>query len=382
MLWREAYESKIKPGILPEAFLEFLWYDSNIERHNINSLPTSRYFEDLGLYSTRSSWQADALAFSMKCSSGGGNKQWQIAHNLESKCGYKIRSTGHHHPDANSFILVHANDFMVIDEGYSSKKMTAHHNIVLVDNCGYANDGTYDVYTELGADKTANMSVSKDENGFALLCAESSKLYKQDLLLELNMRETLCANSGYFVIADTLKADKPHIYSSLLHFEVAPKISNNTCTVQNGLSQLMVYYICDDIKYITDLITVSAIPTSQEPSLILTCKMHELCIQNKTPTKETQFLSVLYTNFVSQNLPQCSVLDMPWGKILIIETDSFCEAVIFNTKQIFIDKPLTIGNEIIEINNDKRWQIVKLNKYIHCRCFITRCDTTNLAVLS
>lgn len=56
-LAQEAANSKVKPGILPEAIFEFLWYDPSVEEREFDDLPLARYFEDLGLLALRSSWQ-------------------------------------------------------------------------------------------------------------------------------------------------------------------------------------------------------------------------------------------------------------------------------------------------------------------------------------
>ena len=73
-LAQEAANSKVKPGILPEAIFEFLWYDPSVEEREFDDLPLARYFEDLGLLALRSSWQRDARVFSIKCGAPGGAK--------------------------------------------------------------------------------------------------------------------------------------------------------------------------------------------------------------------------------------------------------------------------------------------------------------------
>ena len=47
-LYREAYQSKVFPGILPEAFLELLWYNPEIEQQSPENLPLTKYFEAQG----------------------------------------------------------------------------------------------------------------------------------------------------------------------------------------------------------------------------------------------------------------------------------------------------------------------------------------------
>lgn len=74
-LFREAYQSKIFPGILPEAFLELIWFNPDIAPQSPEGLPLTRHFEDLGLVVMRSGWDVDATHLSFKSSPPGGHKQ-------------------------------------------------------------------------------------------------------------------------------------------------------------------------------------------------------------------------------------------------------------------------------------------------------------------
>ena len=63
LLYKEAFESNVRPGILPEAFLEMLWYNPDIKKRNPKNMPLNRFFPDLGLLSCRSDWGPKAFCF-------------------------------------------------------------------------------------------------------------------------------------------------------------------------------------------------------------------------------------------------------------------------------------------------------------------------------
>ena len=104
-IFTESWESHVKPGILFEADLEFLWYDPDVKARGLSELPRTRYFPNLGLFYFRDCWDEDATVFSIKCSAPGGNKQWRIGWEHYRLYKHKVMSLSHHHPDNLSYIL-------------------------------------------------------------------------------------------------------------------------------------------------------------------------------------------------------------------------------------------------------------------------------------
>ena len=132
LLEDEAKMSKVKPGIMPEAFLEYLFYDPTISETKINNLPLFKYFPDLGLISSRSSWNKDAKVFSYKCGYPGGKKQWITLGEMKEKTGYEYRGLSHNHPDHLSYIIVNGENFFTAEDGYNRNIMEYHHSSLLV----------------------------------------------------------------------------------------------------------------------------------------------------------------------------------------------------------------------------------------------------------
>lgn len=132
-LMEEAQNSKVKPGILPEAVFEFLWYAPDVPEKDLSSLPLVRYFDDLGLLTVRSSWERDAKVLTIKCSPPGGIKQWREGWKIRNEEGIELFSLSHHHPDNLSYIFTRGSDYFTCEDGYNRNLMPDNHNVLLVD---------------------------------------------------------------------------------------------------------------------------------------------------------------------------------------------------------------------------------------------------------
>lgn len=100
--WREAYESGVRPGVMPEAFLELLWYDPRVTPAAPDREPGTAYFPDLGQITARTGWDSAATCVSFKAAPGGGHRAWDEGHRLKAAGGWDAMSAGHHHPDAGA----------------------------------------------------------------------------------------------------------------------------------------------------------------------------------------------------------------------------------------------------------------------------------------
>ena len=123
----------MKPGILPEAVFEFLWYAPDVPEKELSDLPLVRYFDDLGLLTVRSSWEWDAKVLTIKCSPPGGIKQWREGWKIRNEEGIELFSLSHHHPDNLSYIFTRGSDYFTCEDGYNRNLMPDNHNVLLVD---------------------------------------------------------------------------------------------------------------------------------------------------------------------------------------------------------------------------------------------------------
>lgn len=363
IIWREAYESGIKPGILPEAFLELLWYNPDIKPESIENLPCTRYFPDLGLISTRSGWDKDAVLLSFKAAPGGGHKQWKKSFELDEKTGWSTRGTGHHHPDSNSFILMGYDNYLVIDEGYNKHKLALDHNVVLVDNQGYINEevNTNDAYKGMPFDAQAKIEAFACCDDFVYMVGEASKLYKRPLKLNKYERSIIGTGRGYYIIQDELKSDLEHTYTWLMHSDAqAENTDSKTFEVRNGKARLNILNLTaiDNIHY-NKITKVTANPTSQEPTLIIEQNMKTLCIENKKPLKDMRFLNVLaVSNIFDQEMICAKYLPGEGYGIIKVTKGNSTEFIVYNESESFFNVDLNIGFKAMKLSTDARWTAI------------------------
>ena len=294
--WREAYASGVKPGVMPEAFLELLWYDPTVVAAGPADLPPQRYFPDLGLVVARTSWDADATMLSFKASPGGGHKAWETSHRIRRERGWETLNAGHHHPDANSFVLISDGEFLAIDEGYNNEKQAACHNLVLVDGRGFAGEGGYHVYRDLDEGHVARIrECSFDATaGVTVAVGESAPMCPPELGVGQVERRIEFAPTGRVEIHDVLAADAPRRWTWLLQSDhPAEHLGGRRYLIQNGQAQLVVTVVMPaDVEVEITTTAVHANPTSSTPSLAIDRTQATLALHSG-PRDQCEFRIVL-----------------------------------------------------------------------------------------
>ncbi|OOB78458.1 MAG: hypothetical protein BEN18_07230 [Epulopiscium sp. Nuni2H_MBin001] len=313
-LFREAYQSKIFPGIMPEAFLEYIWYNPEIEPKEPFDLPLTRFFPDLGLAVIRSSWDRDAIHFSIKSSPAGGHAQWTKSWELDKENNWRTRSLTHYHVDFNSFILIAHDSNLAIDEGFHRTSKAKVHNMITVDNTGCVGEkiwenssladpqlfdlnckGIYNVWKDVPEDATAEVLDFISQNGFTYYCANSHKFYYPEMKLVKNVRNVIYSEQGYFIMLDDLHSDLDHTYTWRLHSEqFAKKNKEGVYTIKNGKGALNIYPILP-----TDMVTnveetvINEIMTPQRPNDVRNIVLKTLCMENNPRQNNVLFLNIL-----------------------------------------------------------------------------------------
>ncbi|WP_371396676.1 DUF4962 domain-containing protein [Fretibacter rubidus] len=313
-LFREAYQSKIFPGILPEAFLELIWFNPDVEPQSPENLPVTKYFEDLGLVVMRSGWDADATHLSFKSSPPGGHKQWKISWELDKKNDWFTRSLTHYHVDFNNFIVNHNGASLVIDEGYNRTSKAEIHNLITVDGTGCVGEkiwktgnlsdpelfdlnckGIFNVWRDVPEEAIAKVEAFSDENDYSFVVGESSGLYYPEMRLIRNARHIINSKLGYFIMLDELESELEHIYTWRIHGEkYAKQVNEIEFEILNGSGALNIFPIFPE-KRTTSIneTLVEEIMTPQRPDDIRRISLKTLLIENSSPDKDTCFLNVL-----------------------------------------------------------------------------------------
>ena len=313
-LFREASQSKIFPGILPEAFLEFLWFDPSIEAQDPHKLPLNKYFPDLGLVVMRSGWDIDATHLSFKTSPPGGHKQWKMSWELNKKNNWRTRSLTHYHVDFNHFTLIHRGAMLAMDEGYNRVSKAEVHNLITVDGQGCVGEkiweegdlsdperfdlnckGIHNVWRDVPETASANIETFSDTNGYCYAVGETSKMYDTALQLHRNARHIINSQLGYFIVLDELKSSLEHTYIWRMHSETqAKRISETYFQIQDGRGALDVHAIFPEEKLSqVNATVIEEIMTPQRPDDIRRIHLQTLKLENAQVSKNVHFLNIL-----------------------------------------------------------------------------------------
>lgn len=104
------------------SWLDILWYDPSVRPKSPEDLPTYRWFPDLGLLLSRTSW------------TGEGRLAWFKAGPAQGRAALNrgLWTGAHIHPDAGSYGLYSRGDWVVQDDGYVERKLTSNHNTLII----------------------------------------------------------------------------------------------------------------------------------------------------------------------------------------------------------------------------------------------------------
>jgi hypothetical protein len=291
--WREAYESGVRPGVRAEAYQELLWFDPSAPATGPEKLPLSRYFPDLGLVVGRTSWNDDATLVSFKASPGGGHKAWDESHRIKRETGRTTLNAGHHHPDAGSFVLIGHNSYLALDEGYSSRKRTEHHNSVLVDGHGFVNEDRYHVYEDLAEEYQAHIVTTTLGEGWTHAVSETSAMYDRSLGVTKIRRHLVLSPSGSLIVVDDLESTEPRAWTVLLQTQnPAIRLTGSTWVAQAGRGQLRISALDGVAQSEVVRTGIHANPTSSTPGLSIEKTQYTLK-RTTEPTRTARFVTVL-----------------------------------------------------------------------------------------
>lgn len=225
-LEEEASQSKVKPGILPEAVFEFLWYNPRIEEKDFSNLPLVKYFEDLGLLTVRNSWNLDSKVLTIKCGYPGGKKQWFTSHNLQKEEGIQCLSLSHHHPDNLSYIFSSGSEYLNCEDGYNRNIMPDSHNVILVDGTYADVSDVNDVYVasiESRLEKTngqydvedygGNVTCFEAKGSLVVYRGETQNIYPLEYGMKEVSRTLFTDGLKFWVYIDVCRSDKEHKYT-------------------------------------------------------------------------------------------------------------------------------------------------------------------------
>jgi uncharacterized protein DUF4962/heparinase II/III-like protein len=330
--------------------------DSRIRPAPMRSVPASYYFRDNETAFWRSSWDASATAFAFRCSPPEGHHVTAISSLLPDW----RQSTGHAHPDANSFIIYAQGKYLTGDTGYSGVKQTKHHNTILVDGRGQEKDGRHEVFKDVSYERLNKLHLTElwSTPEFFYARGLAAPAYFSDLNLERFDRHFLYIASDYFVVWDELAAQVPHVYTWLLNAEekVLSQMSNKFVALPNGDATLLV-----------DRLLPTAATTKVEPLIVTTQgrpgevekgeqeqRGFQLIESNSEPVRQTEFLYFMQPVSKSDERPHVSALPGTTRGLRIQWPNGDNEIVLLRGNDENLN--MTGGRAVARFSKEGTWQ--------------------------
>jgi hypothetical protein len=223
-----------------EDFWSLVWYDANLKAVPVERQPTSHYFPDHDVFYWRSDWSKDATAFAFKCGPPEGH---HTAAQLKQFPDWRL-SSGHAHPDANSFIIFARGQYLTGDSGYAGVPMTEHHNTLLVDGKGQGKEGLgHDAfagfpYELMNQIRIREVKVERDQ---VVVRGDATAAYAPELGLRKFVREFVFKPGNGFTISDEIETARTSVLTSLLHADhQVETLSANRFAIKSGAAKLLV----------------------------------------------------------------------------------------------------------------------------------------------
>ena len=222
-----------------EDFWSLVWFDPNVKPVPVEEQPAWHYFPDHDVFYWRSDWSKGATAFAFKCGPPEGHHTEAA---LKEFPDWRL-SSGHAHPDANSFILFAHGQYLTGDTGYAGVPMTEHHNSLLVDGKGQAKEGAgHDAFAEVPYQQLNRIRISevKVRHNQVIVRGDATAAYGPELGVKRFVREIDYRSEG-FTVSDEVETTKPAVLTLLLHADNRiEQASGNQFMIKAGRVRLMI----------------------------------------------------------------------------------------------------------------------------------------------
>lgn len=223
-----------------EDFWSLIWYDAKLKPTPIEQQPAWHYFPDHDVFYWRSDWSKQATAFAFKCGPPEGHHPEAL---LRQFPDWRL-SSGHAHPDANSFIIFARGKYLTGDTGYAGVPLTEHHNTLLVNGKGQAQEGDgHDVFAGVAYELLNQIRISevKVERNQVSVRGDAAAAYAPALGVQKFVREFVYRPGAGFTITDDVETAQPAMLTFLLHADDhIDKETGNRFSIKAGGVKLLI----------------------------------------------------------------------------------------------------------------------------------------------
>ena len=215
-----------------EEYWTLIWRDPGQPSATFTSMPLSHHFEDSGVVFARTSWDAGATAFAFKSGPPEGHR---VATLLPRIADWRL-SSGHAHPDANSFIVWAGGRYLTGDTGYAGLPSSRHHNTITVGGFGQGIEGKHDVwsamdYRTLDATRIVEASIAPSK---VRVVGEAASSYDPKAGVKRFTRTFAFDAPNRFTVSDVVETAAPQTVEWFLHSDTAISKNGNRYRIGDG----------------------------------------------------------------------------------------------------------------------------------------------------
>jgi hypothetical protein len=243
-----------------EDFWSLAWFDPTLKSIPIQKQKAWYYFADHDVVYWRSDWTTNATAFAFKCGPSEGHHTATL---LKRFPDWRL-SSGHAHPDANSFIIFANGEYLTGDTGYAGVPMTEHHNTLLINGNGQAKEGLgHDAFADVDYESINRIRIVdvKTEGDQIVIVGDATSAYQLELGLKKFVRRFEYRPSTGFSIRDEVETLKPSIVTSVIHADSGlKKVTERRFVITRDAAKLSV-----EVIEPTELQSVTAVNTVTAP---------------------------------------------------------------------------------------------------------------------
>jgi hypothetical protein len=275
-----------------EDFWSLVWFDPQVRAIPIAQQKTWHYFADHDVVFWRSDWSQNATAFAFKCGPSEGHHTASL---LKQFPDWRL-SSGHAHPDANSFIIFANGEYLTGDTGYAGIPMTEHHNTLMVNGRGQAKEGLgHDAFADVPYESINRIRIVdlKIQDDYVLIKGDATSAYEPDLGVKRFIRSFEYRPSTGFTIRDEVETIKPVTITSVIHGDGGlKKESEQRFVIDRRGTKLWIDLI--DPKEVESAIAVNTVTAPGPPGSVDKGEQQErgqkLLISTRRPFTTTNFV--------------------------------------------------------------------------------------------
>ncbi|MFV0468812.1 MAG: heparinase II/III family protein [Dysgonomonas sp.] len=197
------YANESGKGKINISWYNIVFYDPTVEPISPETLPTLKYFSNMGIVSARSDWSGKESMVVFKCGAPLG----KAANELASTGLPDVKDLGHVHPDANHFVIFANGEYLIKNNGYV-KRQTKYHNTLLIDDKGqWGEVRTW--FSPFPLEKERNPVMVSVEPGEKIdrMTGDASHAYFDESGLKKFVRKLIYVKPDVLVVVDDLEVD-------------------------------------------------------------------------------------------------------------------------------------------------------------------------------